>query len=279
MAFSNNFVPFTLSQSPTIFITTHALTTATILRTLFSRRAFTVKYSVNVSSLELEKIRWYLQFMTWYGVPLAILSFALVNDIQYFALLVIVWSVCFPIFCVLKWVTLRFDLKERIILSPLFMLTICNAQWQRMSAPLLPYAEYYMACGVYDNSIFLIGGWITETEVMEYKIATNEMVDHGASQYSPSTYGIENVGFYFQLNSILYIQQANTGMFYKTDMASNQFWKTGVSIPRPMGLSRQCVTGNDQYLVISGGFPASTSVYVMFLSDNTWINGTLMQNA
>eukprot|EP01083_Nonionella_stella_P013622 38315_1 len=133
---------------------------------------------------------------------------------------------------------------------------MCNAQWQRMSAPLLPYTDYFMACGVYDNSVFLIGGWITETDVMEYKIGTNEMVDHGASQYVQSTHAIENVGFYFQLNNILYIQQEKD-IFYKMDMSTNQFWQTAISIPYPMQdpvVSRQCVTGNDQLLVMSGGY-------------------------
>eukprot|EP01084_Bolivina_argentea_P016193 30321_1 len=109
-----------------------------ILNKLFSWRALTV----NVLSLPLEEIRCYfgeyigiyfayLQFMTWYFVPLAILGFALqtmqwaegvvlVDGIQYFALLVILWSVCFPILwrrrefmIALKWGTLRFDFKER----------------------------------------------------------------------------------------------------------------------------------------------------------------------
>eukprot|EP01083_Nonionella_stella_P107589 311804_1 len=157
---------------------------------------------------------------------------------------------------------------------------MCNAQWQLMSDPLLPHADYHMACGVYNNSIFLIGGWITDRDVMEYKITTDEMVDHDTSQYSPSTHGIENVGFYFQSNNMLYIQQ-HEDVFYKMDMTTNQFWKTLISFPYPMqdpAVSRQCVTGNDQFLVMSGGHNAATSVYVMFLSDNTWIDGPSMQN-
>eukprot|EP01083_Nonionella_stella_P169535 575109_1 len=157
---------------------------------------------------------------------------------------------------------------------------MCNAQWQLMSDPLLPHADYHMACGVYNNSIFLIGGWITDRDVMEYKITTDEMVDHDTSQYSPSTHGIENVGFYFQSNNMLYIQQRED-VFYKMDMTTNQFWTTTVAIPYPMHdppVSRQCVTGNDQYLVMSGGFKGGTSVYVMFLSDHSWTNGSSMQN-
>eukprot|EP01083_Nonionella_stella_P152499 488946_1 len=88
--------------------------------------------------------------------------------------------------------------------------------------------------------------WMSEKDVMDYKIATNEMVDHGATQYSPSAYGIESVS-----------------IFKRTI----QFWKTTISIPYPMTdptTSRSCVTGNDQYLV-------------MFLSDNPWISGASMQ--
>ncbi len=86
-----------------------------ILDKLFSWKALTY----NILSLPLEEIRSYfgeyigiyfayLEFMTIYFVPLAIIGFilqimqwsewiVLVNGIQYFSLIVILWSVCFPI--------------------------------------------------------------------------------------------------------------------------------------------------------------------------------------
>eukprot|EP00484_Ammonia_sp_Unknown_P001543 CAMPEP_0197021758 /NCGR_PEP_ID=MMETSP1384-20130603/2689_1 /TAXON_ID=29189 /ORGANISM="Ammonia sp." /LENGTH=1232 /DNA_ID=CAMNT_0042449663 /DNA_START=24 /DNA_END=3722 /DNA_ORIENTATION=+ len=109
-----------------------------ILSKLFSWKALTY----NVLSLPLEEIRTYfgeyigiyfayLQFMTVYFVPITVIGLViqgmqwgegtiLVSGIEYFALFVVAWSVCFPILWqrkefhwAQKWGTLRFDFKER----------------------------------------------------------------------------------------------------------------------------------------------------------------------
>eukprot|EP01083_Nonionella_stella_P005415 15634_1 len=169
----------------------------------------------------------------------------------------------------------------------IFIISLCNAQWQQISEPLLPRGDSCMPCGTYNNSIFFIGGWMSESDVMEYKIATNIMVNHGANVYSPSTHGMEGIAFYYQWNNILYIQK-EVDVFYQLDMETNDFWSNWISIPAQAAFNDfviECVTGNDEYLVMSGGGwyagedTSRVEVYVMFLNNNTWIIGTSMGTA
>eukprot|EP01083_Nonionella_stella_P151931 486275_1 len=142
-----------------------------------------------------------------------------------------------------------------------------------------------MASASYNDSIFIMGGKGSPRQVTEYRICDDIMVDHG--EYAVSESLFSNAGpFLYQWNNSLYANSYGVIVIY--DMEETEFWKhpmpyiafpSNLDPSPPDSGSFSCVTGTNEYLIMSGGWsPERTfdQVWVLLLNEDTWVFGPSM---
>eukprot|EP01084_Bolivina_argentea_P309506 535366_1 len=164
-------------------------------------------------------------------------------------------------------------------LSPLLIfLTFTNAasNWVTVTVPPLSVKNSAMAVGHYNSSIFLVGGYDQQSQLMEYKIHNNQMINLGTSKLS-NTYA--DGMYYAQYNEIIYMIDGDLisegdkiSIFNMKTQTYTDNWKTNLYD----GDGEQCVAAYNNLLFIMGGYNLQITTYynnlqVLDLCTKIWI--------
>eukprot|EP01083_Nonionella_stella_P164613 545365_1 len=172
-----------------------------------------------------------------------------------------------------------------ILLGVFFTITVIS-EWIQTSSPKLPRADYCIAVGFYNGSIYLLGGYGHRYQITEYAIERNLFIDHGLEAmhtYAPfQLYGVYGYAqFWTQIDHLLYVEES----YGKTEpdkisifnMETKTFASSVIGgIPTDGGIN-SCMTSNTTHLFLLGGdygFAVSIPLALVRLYDissNQWI--------
>eukprot|EP01083_Nonionella_stella_P064321 167523_1 len=164
------------------------------------------------------------------------------------------------------------------------MSNLANAQWKGPIHPILPFAGSYMAVGVYNHTIYIIGGHgenhhANFVPTAKYSITGNTFIvmethDTNTNLVYPGVYGYGQ--FYTQQGQNLYWIQANqfesnTLMIARYNLQTETYNSNWKQIPTAMPDHNGCLSSSEQYLVLLGGATNATLVLLLDLTDYTWL--------
>eukprot|EP01083_Nonionella_stella_P077918 212984_1 len=172
-----------------------------------------------------------------------------------------------------------------IVLVICFIIS-CKSQWIVVNDThlLLPRGDVLMACGTFNDSIFIFGGYWFNKQLLEYIPSRDIMIDHGKAVLHDKTFG--HAQYYTQWNHMLYI----TSFLYRQhaqhsisiyDLSTNNFVDTASSILIPNDISRSpgcCITTSEEFIFITGGSMTHTLQLFEFKT-NKWHTGAPMQDS
>eukprot|EP01084_Bolivina_argentea_P272335 463665_1 len=149
---------------------------------------------------------------------------------------------------------------------------------------LLPRGNHAMAVGVYNGSIFMIGGrsTINKRAFVEYNTVSQQMIDHGTYiQQMTDTWG-RGGQFYTQQMHIVYMIEFYGTMISTMDLSTNTFtsnWQT-VSIMNPGVGTTGCLASTANHLYVVGGDNSNSdsgcldTLQVFDMNAMQWISNT-----
>eukprot|EP01084_Bolivina_argentea_P064035 116804_1 len=135
-----------------------------------------------------------------------------------------------------------------------------------------------MAVGSYNDSIYLLGGFQYQHQLIRYDINTNKMIDLGANHF-PSSANIFGYGqFYSVKNNIIYMIDHNPSTdrqpipdtlatFNIKTLTFTKYWNH-INISYPVGPGA-CIAIDDSFVYIVGG---SNYLQMLSLKTNKWIH-------
>eukprot|EP01083_Nonionella_stella_P024214 66931_1 len=124
--------------------------------------------------------------------------------------------------------------------------------WQTSSVT-LPRKDQGMACGHFNGSIFLLGGFSYGTQLVEYDIVSGVMIDHGTSILPVDTYG--GGQYWTQFGESVLMIDPSGDLLCAFDLKTKQFkygWQN-LDIPRMNIDYRACLASNDAHIFVVGG--------------------------
>eukprot|EP01083_Nonionella_stella_P287050 977030_1 len=129
--------------------------------------------------------------------------------------------------------------------------TIHAAQWI-LSSSTLPSMDNGYAVGVYDNSIYLLGGYNNPKQLTEYNIADDTFINHGTQTlWSSQVSGYTQ--YWTQEQEILYFKAWNSDDICIFDMRTKTFISSYINnIPSDV-LFYTCLASDPTHLFVLGG--------------------------
>eukprot|EP01083_Nonionella_stella_P285032 970248_1 len=149
---------------------------------------------------------------------------------------------------------------------------IAKASWTTSMDHLI-YSNDQMSIGVYNDTIWLIGGGDFPTQLTQYNVRTQTMTDFGENALTAS---IKGYGQYWtQQNHMVYIIDQSTGNSLCTyNMITNQFQTNWMSIIFNTNVGDSgCLASTAQYLYVTGGEindVVVNTVQILSLSTHQW---------
>eukprot|EP01083_Nonionella_stella_P140722 432117_1 len=143
---------------------------------------------------------------------------------------------------------------------------------------LLPRADSYMAIATYNNSIYILGGWMYPSQFTRYDLITRTFTDLGASTFYDD-FQIDNIRGY----APYYTQQANNLYMINGDdlsyinvyhLDTNTFKTAWNTVPQALH-NNACLTSTTEYLIVIGHDKDTSNaqnVHMLSLSTNHWLN-------
>eukprot|EP01083_Nonionella_stella_P120024 359269_1 len=129
--------------------------------------------------------------------------------------------------------------------------TIGTAQWI-ISSSTLPTIDDGYSVGVYDNSIFLLGGHNNSKQLTEYEIANDTFTNHG-TQTSWSSPVAGYAQYWTQEQEILYLKEWNSKNICIFNMRTKTFTSSYITnIPSDV-LFYACLASDPTHLFVLGG--------------------------
>eukprot|EP01084_Bolivina_argentea_P175128 303324_1 len=143
----------------------------------------------------------------------------------------------------------------------------------------MPRENYDMAIGYYDNSIYLLGGYIHQFQLIEYDIGTNKMIDHGENKLPTKVYG--EAQYYSVSNNIIFMIDHFGANLFTFDLTTLSFINDGNNIHFniPYNVSTEaCIASTDEFLYIVGGRNSENiflnTLQIFTISTNEWSTTT-----
>eukprot|EP01083_Nonionella_stella_P282699 961975_1 len=158
------------------------------------------------------------------------------------------------------------------IILVLLQSVLTPAQWILVDQPKMPRADYAMAIGEYNKTMYIMGGWHNNRQLIEYNIEDNALIDYGISFFSIDLWGYST--FYTQVDNLLYILTApdalNTFNFQTRDLIQNIY-----TVPVSLSYG-SCITSHNNSIYLIGGADTSSnpidSVQILDLLTAQWLN-------
>eukprot|EP01083_Nonionella_stella_P149740 476001_1 len=146
--------------------------------------------------------------------------------------------------------------------------SISTSEWIESDASLLPYPDSRMAVGIYNKSIYLLGGDVNERQLTEFLISDETFINHGAPL------GSDVAGYaqtYTQINHTLYLKDMDSTGISTYDMKTNTFTSSYITnIPIDEG-KYACIASSQTQLFVAGGAWVS-DVFAYDLVASRWIS-------
>eukprot|EP01083_Nonionella_stella_P164801 546602_1 len=98
--------------------------------------------------------------------------------------------------------------------------TISASKWVQSITSTLPSKDYDISVGIYNQSIYLLGGYMNSRQLTEYIISEDTFVDHGTSLGS-DVFGYGQ--YWTQIDHLLYIKDRNSDTIVIFDMKTKTF--------------------------------------------------------
>eukprot|EP01083_Nonionella_stella_P060942 158919_1 len=150
---------------------------------------------------------------------------------------------------------------------------VAKASWTTSMDHLI-YSNDQMSIGVYNDTIWLIGGGDFPTQLTQYNVRTQTMTDFGENALTAS---IKGYGQYWtQQNHMVYIIDQSTGNSLCTyNMITNQFQTNWKSITFNTNVGDDgCLASDAQYLYVTGGEDGNAlglkTLQMLSLSTHQW---------
>eukprot|EP01084_Bolivina_argentea_P256254 431355_1 len=142
----------------------------------------------------------------------------------------------------------------------------------------LPVRDGPTAIGTYGGSIFLVGGYSHPQQLTQFKIATNEIIDHGNKFYSQGQFMGQ---YYTQLNDLLFVIYGPVNYLNVFDLSTQTTHQQNFqTIPQNTGY-KGCLTAatiqSVDYLFVVGGQPPGLwldTVQILNVLSLNWIQNT-----
>eukprot|EP01083_Nonionella_stella_P299027 1014724_1 len=138
-----------------------------------------------------------------------------------------------------------------------------------------PRAVGAAACATYNNSIFIMGGWMDRRQFVEYNILSDVMVDHGRDVLPQNVYG--HAMYFSQYNSFVYMRAQGSDTIAVYDLSSSNVSTIQKGASNIFGTSA-CVAASEHFLFIVGGYTVGwlRILNVLSLLDHVWSLGPEM---
>eukprot|EP01084_Bolivina_argentea_P141652 248902_1 len=153
----------------------------------------------------------------------------------------------------------------------LFVISIANSQWVRVHT-MVPRYSRRMATGSHNGSIFIIGGWLSPQQLLEYN--TDSWIDHGMYALPSSTFGMSD--YYTQINHLLYMISTDRNTLNVYNMDTNIFISDLINVTNH-SIWSGCITSTHNTLFIMGGYDdywylLMNTVSILLLDTMEWLN-------
>eukprot|EP01083_Nonionella_stella_P034566 94596_1 len=128
--------------------------------------------------------------------------------------------------------------------------SISTSEWIESDASLLPYPDSRMAVGIYNKSIYLLGGDVNERQLTEFLISDETFINHGAPL------GSDVAGYaqtYTQINHTLYLKDMDSTGISTYDMKTNTFTSSYITNIPTDGGKYACIASSQTQVFVAGG--------------------------
>eukprot|EP01083_Nonionella_stella_P045760 122731_1 len=148
--------------------------------------------------------------------------------------------------------------------------TISASKWVQSITSTLPSKDYDISVGIYNQSIYLLGGYMNSRQLTEYIISEDTFVDHGTSLGS-DVFGYGQ--YWTQIDHILYIKQWDNDAIDIFDMNTKAFTTRYITnVPKNTGQWACLASSQTQLFVVGGTFNAINDVSVYDLLTAQWLS-------
>eukprot|EP01083_Nonionella_stella_P208654 757018_1 len=156
---------------------------------------------------------------------------------------------------------------------------VLDAVWE-LGSGTLPRADWDIAVGAYNDSIFIIGGESESHQATEYQISTNTFIDLGSNRITDAISGEGQ--FWVHKGEILYMLHepkapTSPSLLGVFNMTSKHYISHWMNVTFPYKITYGCLAISDQYLFEVGGFTGNTyldTTHVLSLTTHEWMNNT-----
>eukprot|EP01083_Nonionella_stella_P019529 54236_1 len=166
-----------------------------------------------------------------------------------------------------------------ITLVLLWSTTIGLSQWILPDTSILPRADQHQSIGIYNKSIYLLGGQTYRHQLVEYLISGDVFIDHG-QKWGPDDVIYANgfAQYWTQINHILYILQMNSNTISILDLETTTFTSSYITNIPSNTLGHACIASSQTQLFVLGGpLLGLPDVFMYDLQINQWLNIPQMQ--
>eukprot|EP01084_Bolivina_argentea_P314575 544876_1 len=155
-----------------------------------------------------------------------------------------------------------------------FLIVLTNSSWISPSSSLLPVARTEMIVGLFNQTISLLGGTPSTTDLVAFNIQSNNFSITNISGLNESLdYGLEHMRsqYYTSADNIIYIAQSEYLSIYNMEIKT--FTKQWQSLPVSTYSHLPCIASTSQYLFIMGGVNTGgylQTLYLFNFSSGQW---------
>eukprot|EP01083_Nonionella_stella_P246514 855775_1 len=158
---------------------------------------------------------------------------------------------------------------------------ISTSQWIESNTSKLLRMDTDLAIGIYNGSIFLLGGNFNRRQLTEYVISDDIFIDHGATWISSGNGAFGYAQFCAQIQNILYMKDFDSASLSTFDMKTKAFTRRYINEYPITSIQMQtCVASSPIHaqLFVVGGCCYLSTVSVYNIPSSEWLNNVpLMQ--
>eukprot|EP01083_Nonionella_stella_P178977 633967_1 len=147
---------------------------------------------------------------------------------------------------------------------------ISASQWIQSTPSTLPLKDYDISVGIYNKSIYLVGGNKNRRQLTEYIISEDTFIDHG----TPLTCAVHGYGQYWtQIDHLLYIKDGNSDTIDIFDMKTKTFTADYIpNVPKNTYAYACLASSQTQLFVLGGTWDVINDVSVYGLLTTQWLS-------